>query len=45
MVGSAVGVVRCSLVSSDSPPVAHWSLMLVCEVLFEYLSCLCSLVS
>ena len=45
MVGSAVGVVRCSLVSSDSPPVAHWSLMLTCEVLFECLSCLSSLVS
>ena len=33
MVGSAVDVVRCSLVSSDSPPVAHWSLMLISEVL------------
>ena len=45
MVGTAVGVVRCSLVSSGSPPVAHWSLMLICEVLFECLSCLSSLVS
>ena len=45
MVGSAVGVVRCSLVSSDSPPVAHWSLMLMCEVLFECLCCLYSFVS
>ena len=45
LVGSAVGVVRCSLVSSDSPPVAHWSLMLICEVLFECLSCLSSLES
>ena len=40
-----MGVVRCSLVSSDSPPVANWNLMLICEVLFECLSCLSSLVS
>ena len=45
MVGSAVGVVICSLVSSDSPPVGHWNLMFICEVLFECLCCLSSLVS